>query len=57
MATGDKKEENSNSEKKIDMIHYLSLSDNPGNVITPIQLHGQNYDEWARAIRTSLQAK
>lgn len=39
------------------MIYYLGSSDNPGNVITPIQLRGQNYDEWARAIRTSLQAK
>lgn len=26
-------------------------------MITPIQLRGLNYDEWARAIRTSLQAK
>jgi len=26
-------------------------------VITPIQLRGPNYDEWARAIQTSLQAK
>jgi hypothetical protein len=41
------------SEKKVDLTYYLGLSDNPGNVITPIQLRGPNYDEWARAIRTS----
>ncbi|KAJ1394382.1 Gag-polypeptide of LTR copia-type [Sesbania bispinosa] len=46
-----------NSEKKVDLIFFLGPSDNPGNVITPIQLRGPNYDEWARAIRTSLQAK
>jgi len=45
------------SEKKVDLIFFLGPSDSPGNVITPIQLRGPNYDEWARAIRTSLQAK
>jgi hypothetical protein len=40
------------SEKKVDLTYYLGLSDNLGNVITPIQLRGPNYDEWARAIRT-----
>ncbi|PNY09733.1 hypothetical protein L195_g006290 [Trifolium pratense] len=45
------------SEKKVDLTYFLGSSDNPGNVITPIQLRGQNYDEWVRAIRTSLQAK
>ncbi|KAK9707259.1 hypothetical protein RND81_07G184500 [Saponaria officinalis] len=44
-------------EKKVDMTYFLGSSDNPGTVITPIQLRGPNYDEWARAIRTSLQAK
>ncbi|XP_062100880.1 uncharacterized protein LOC133806808 [Humulus lupulus] len=44
-------------EKQVDLIFFMGLSDNPGNVITPIQLCGSNYDEWARAIRTSLQAK
>lgn len=36
---------------------YLSASDNPGNIITQVQLKGDNYDEWARAIRTALRAK
>lgn len=34
--------------------YYLSASDNPGNIITQVQLKGDNYDEWARAIRTAL---
>ncbi|KAJ1399630.1 Retrotransposon gag domain [Sesbania bispinosa] len=46
-----------NSEQKVDLIFFLGPNDNPSNVITPIQLRGPNYDEWARAIRTSLQAK
>lgn len=37
--------------------YYLSASDNPGNIITQVQLKGDNYDEWARAIRTALRAK
>ena len=37
--------------------YCLSASDNPGNIITQVQLKGDNYDEWARAIRTALRAK
>ncbi|KAM7473208.1 hypothetical protein LguiB_020451 [Lonicera macranthoides] len=43
--------------KKVDLTYYLGSSDGPGNIITPIQLRGENYDEWARAIRISLKAK
>ncbi|KAK6131674.1 hypothetical protein DH2020_034581 [Rehmannia glutinosa] len=45
--------------KKIDLTSPYSLGsqDNPGNVITNIQLRGENYDEWARAIRLSLKAR
>ena len=35
----------------------LNSNDNPGNVITQVQLKGDNYEEWARAIRTSLRAR
>lgn len=42
---------------KVDMAYHLGSSDGPGNIITPVQLRGENYDEWARAIRTSLKAK
>ncbi|XP_021722724.1 uncharacterized protein LOC110690200 [Chenopodium quinoa] len=41
----------------VDLTHYLGSSDNPGSVITPIQLRGGNYDEWAQEIRRSLMAK
>uniref|UniRef100_A0A803MV59 Retrotransposon Copia-like N-terminal domain-containing protein n=1 Tax=Chenopodium quinoa TaxID=63459 RepID=A0A803MV59_CHEQI len=34
-----------------------TLNDAPGNVITLVQFRGENYDEWARAVRTSLKAK
>lgn len=42
--------------KKID-VFSLGSNDNPGNLITPIHLTGENYDEWARAIRIALRAK
>lgn len=35
----------------------LNSSDTPGNIITQVQLKGENFDEWARAIRTSLRAR
>lgn len=37
--------------------YYLSANDNPGTIITQVQLKGENYDEWAKAIRTALRAK
>ncbi|CAH9104998.1 unnamed protein product [Cuscuta europaea] len=35
----------------------LTSSDNPGSIITQVQLRGHNYEEWARAIRTALRAR
>ncbi|KAK6149071.1 hypothetical protein DH2020_016596 [Rehmannia glutinosa] len=36
----------------------LNSNDNPGNLITQVKLRGdENYDEWARAVRTSLRAR
>ncbi|XP_072077788.1 uncharacterized protein [Arachis hypogaea] len=35
----------------------LSVSDDPGNVITQVQLRGENYEEWARAVKVSLRAR
>ena len=43
--------------KKPASSYLLTSSDNPGNIITQVQLKGDNYDEWARAMRTSLRAK
>lgn len=34
----------SEGDKRIDAFH-LGSNDNPGNLITPIQLKGENYDE------------
>jgi len=34
----------------------ISTFDNPGLLITHVQLKGENYDEWARSLRTTLRA-
>jgi hypothetical protein len=46
----------SQGNKKVSPYH-LNNNDNPGNIITQVQLHGENYDEWASAMRTSLRAR
>ncbi|XP_019442216.1 PREDICTED: uncharacterized protein LOC109346932 [Lupinus angustifolius] len=45
------------SVRKISSPYDLSSSDNPRSVITQVQLRGENYEEWARAMRTSLRAR
>jgi len=35
--------------------HYAS--DNPGNIITQVQLRGENYNEWARAVKISFRSR
>ena len=35
----------------------ITSSDNPGSLITQVQLKGENYDEWARSLRTALRAR
>ena len=35
----------------------ITSLDNPGLSITPVQLRGENYDEWARSLRTALRAR
>ncbi|WVY91049.1 hypothetical protein V8G54_036563 [Vigna mungo] len=35
----------------------ITPGDNPGNLITQVQLKGENYDEWARSLRTALRAR
>ncbi|KAJ0025922.1 hypothetical protein Pint_08963 [Pistacia integerrima] len=44
-------------DKKTQNLYILNPNDNPGNIITQVQLKGENYDEWARAVRTALRAK
>ncbi|XP_026395722.1 uncharacterized protein LOC113290326 [Papaver somniferum] len=43
--------------QKKNPVYHLGSSDGPGTIITPIVMRGNNYDEWARAIRRSLIAK
>ena len=47
----------SNSNRKILIPYALTSNDNPGNIITQVQLKGENYDEWACVVRTTLRAK
>ncbi|KAK2976867.1 hypothetical protein RJ640_009318 [Escallonia rubra] len=35
----------------------LTTNDNPGIIITQVQVKGENYDEWARSIRTAMIAR
>ena len=50
-------ETNESNLPKPDPAYFLGSNDNPGNLITPIQLKDDNFDEWACAIRMSLNAK
>lgn len=42
---------------KLDPIYFLGSNDNLGNLITTIQLKENNFDDWARAVCMSLNAK
>ncbi|XP_068466567.1 uncharacterized protein [Phaseolus vulgaris] len=44
-----KAEHEGGGSKKTYSPYDLNASDNPGNIITQVQLRGENYDEWARA--------
>ena len=47
----------SNSDRKMLTSYALTSNDNLGNIITQVQLKGENYDEWARVVRIALRAK
>ncbi|XP_020875624.1 uncharacterized protein LOC110226951 [Arabidopsis lyrata subsp. lyrata] len=36
---------------------YLHPSDGPGNLITTVQLKGENYEDWAKHVRNALRTK
>ncbi|KAL9460077.1 hypothetical protein AB3S75_003302 [Citrus x aurantiifolia] len=55
--TKDKEASGSGLGKTMMSPYFLSASDNPGTIITQVQLRGTNYDEWARAMWTALHAK
>jgi hypothetical protein len=43
--------------KKTPSPYDLNSNDNPRSIITQVQLHGENYDEWANAMGTSLRGR
>jgi len=49
--------EDDQSQKKRPSPYDLNPNDNPGSVIVQVQLRGENYDEWARAMKTYLRAR
>ncbi|GKE03543.1 retrovirus-related pol polyprotein from transposon TNT 1-94 [Tanacetum coccineum] len=53
---GDKGDKGDTSQKG-HRLYLLMTGDNPGNLITHVQLKGVNYEEWAMAMRTALRAK
>ena len=64
--TSDSEKKNTNAsghkQKKALMIdptspYYLTSGDNPGIIVTPVQLKGDNYDEWSKAVRNAFRAK
>jgi len=57
MADGKKSEESFGTDKKASSPYTLNSNDNPGNLIIQVRLKGENYEEWARAMRTALRAK
>ena len=38
-------------------VYHLMLGDNPGTLITQVQLRPENFDEWTMAVKTALRAK
>ncbi|KAJ1399233.1 Retrotransposon gag domain [Sesbania bispinosa] len=62
MAENDKeiketKKSQTDGTKKTPSPYHLNSNDNPGNVITQVQLRGENYEEWARAMKIPLHAQ
>ena len=43
--------------KKTPSPYDLNSNDNPGNLITQVQLRGENYEEWVRAMKIALCAR
>ncbi|CAL9235407.1 unnamed protein product [Arabidopsis halleri] len=37
--------------------YYLHASEGPGNLITTVQLKGENYEDWAKHVRNALRTK
>jgi len=46
-----------NCQRKTISPYDITTFDNPGLLITRVQLKGENYDEWARLVRMTLRAR
>jgi len=46
-----------NHQQKTISLYDITTFDNPGLLITQVQLKGENYDEWAHSVRTTLRAR
>jgi hypothetical protein len=59
--SGKVKKANSNGDgviiRKTISPYDITSNDNPGSLITQIQLKGENYDEWSRSLKTALRAR
>jgi len=55
--TGKQETPKHESLKRNPSLYDLNSNDNPGNIITQVQLRGGIYEEWARAMHTSLRAR
>nr|GEY50015.1 retrovirus-related Pol polyprotein from transposon TNT 1-94 [Tanacetum cinerariifolium] len=53
----DKPESSTGSQRKTISPYDITSLDNPGLLITQVQLKGDNYDEWSRSFRTALRAR
>lgn len=49
--------DNGTSQRKTISPYDITTLDNPGLLITQVQLKGENYDEWARSLRTALRTR
>ncbi|GKC24978.1 retrovirus-related pol polyprotein from transposon TNT 1-94 [Tanacetum coccineum] len=47
----------SSQQRKLISPFDITTLDNPGLVITQVQLKGDNYDEWSRSFRTAIRAR
>ncbi|CAA7057455.1 unnamed protein product [Microthlaspi erraticum] len=43
--------------KSVASIYQLATNENPGAVIAQVQFNGENFDEWAQALRSALLVK
>jgi len=46
-----------NRQRKTISLYDITTFDNLGLLIIQVQLKGENYDEWARSVRTTLRAR